>query len=299
MSTVKTIVTFSSTGTQGSAFCRQFAKHAASSDDNWALRCVTRDPASQKSQALSKQVTELSGGKVKVEFVRADLNASDLSKELGPHLEGAYGALLIVNMADVGGVDRETEVGNKIINIAAQSGVKHFVYNSVGSAARSTGIPHFDSKFKTEQHLQSMKDKFQYTSIVRPVFFMENLMWSADSIKKDKIFSQPLPAGRKLQMVAADDIGLLDTRIFLNPEKFNGKAIELSSDELTMEEAAKLLGCTFQEGKLENLPNKDFRTMYEWFNRVGYNADIEQCKELLGGKTTSLKEWAQRAGLAQ
>jgi uncharacterized protein YbjT (DUF2867 family) len=57
-----------------------------------------------------------------------------------------------------------------VIETAKRQGVSHFVYSSVGSADEETGIPHFESKVKVEEHLRS--SGLQYT-IVRPVFFME------------------------------------------------------------------------------------------------------------------------------
>ncbi len=35
-----------------------------------------------------------------------------------------------------------------------RSGIAHFIYSSVGSAARQTGVPHFDSKFQVEEHIR-------------------------------------------------------------------------------------------------------------------------------------------------
>jgi uncharacterized protein YbjT (DUF2867 family) len=58
-----------------------------------------------------------------------------------------------------------------VIEAAKRQGVGHFVYSSVGSADKETGIPHFESKVEVEEHLRS--SGLRYT-IVRPVFFMEN-----------------------------------------------------------------------------------------------------------------------------
>ena len=38
----------------------------------------------------------------------------------------------------------------------AAASVEHLVYSSVGGAERHTGIPHFDSKRRVEEHIESL-----------------------------------------------------------------------------------------------------------------------------------------------
>ena len=71
------------------------------------------------------------------------------------------------------GVAGEEEQGKRIATARAEAGVQHFVYTSVGSAHRKTGIPHFDNKSRVEDTVRGLK--FPSHVILRPVFFMENL----------------------------------------------------------------------------------------------------------------------------
>ena len=69
------------------------------------------------------------------------------------------------------GAEKETAQGIAIADAAKAAGVAHIVYSSVASADRATGVPHFDSKYVVEQHLQ--ESGVPYT-ILRPVACMEN-----------------------------------------------------------------------------------------------------------------------------
>jgi uncharacterized protein YbjT (DUF2867 family) len=60
-------------------------------------------------------------------------------------LEGVYGVFSVQNFWETG-YDREVQQGKMVADAAKAAGVEHFVYSSVGSAHRQTGIPHFESK---------------------------------------------------------------------------------------------------------------------------------------------------------
>ena len=72
------------------------------------------------------------------------------------------------------GVEREEVQGKRLATLAREAGVKHFVYSSVGSAHKQTGIPHFENKWRVESTVRSLG--FPSHVILRPVFFMENLL---------------------------------------------------------------------------------------------------------------------------
>ena len=62
----------------------------------------------------------------------------------------------------------------RLAKLAREAGVQHFVYASVASAERETGIPHFENKARVEQTVKELG--FPSHVVVRPVFFMENLI---------------------------------------------------------------------------------------------------------------------------
>ena len=100
---------------------------------------------------------------------------------------------------------KKIEQGKTLATLSQKASVKHFIYTSVGGSNRSTGIPHFDSKFQIEEHIRSLN--IPYT-ILRPVFFMDNLKWPGMMGQiTAAFFKYQLREGRKLQMIAVRDIG--------------------------------------------------------------------------------------------
>ena len=58
---------------------------------------------------------------------------------------------------DEAGVEREEAQGKRFAEAARRAGVEYYVYSSVGSAHRETGIPHFDNKARIEQRVREHK----------------------------------------------------------------------------------------------------------------------------------------------
>jgi uncharacterized protein YbjT (DUF2867 family) len=75
------------------------------------------------------------------ELIIADFNDR---ASLDRAVQGVYGVFSIQDFSD--GVEVEMQQGKALADAAKAAGVQHFVYSSVGSAERNTGIPHFDSK---------------------------------------------------------------------------------------------------------------------------------------------------------
>ena len=81
--------------------------------------------------------------------------------------------------------------------------MEHYVYTSVGSAHKRTGAPHFDNKWRIEETVRGLR--FPSHVILRPVFFMENLV--APYSLQGSTLASALGPGTKLQMIAVNDIG--------------------------------------------------------------------------------------------
>ena len=175
------------------------------------------------------------------------------------------------------------------------------MYSSVGSANRNTGIPHFESKYKVEQYI---RDIGLPATIVRPVYFMEN-MWYPQI--HDGIVEGTLAFGmrgdRQIQMIAVDDIGYSVALIFERPEKYIDKQIELAGDELSMSRAAEVLGeamgCTisFMELPLDMIrqQNEDYAMMLEWLDKEGYSVDLPTMRVFHPG-ALKFEDWVLSTG---
>ena len=179
------------------------------------------------------------------------------------------------------GVDAEIRHGKAIADAARAAGVGHLVFSSVGDADRETGIPHFDSKYEIEQYVQSLDVPWTITA---PAFFYENALfpWNLADLKEGR-FRQALKPARKLQQISVGDIGRFNAMVIGRREPFLGKRINISGDELTGVEMAEALSraigkpIAYAEQPLEEVRAQfaDMATMYEWFGRDGFSAEIE------------------------
>ena len=142
--------------------------------------------------------------------------------------------------------------------------------------------------------------RFPSHVILRPVYFMENLL-APYSLRGDTL-SAALRPGTKLQMIAVDDIGWFGARAFTDAAALNGREIDIAGDVRTMPEAAEILAealrrpIAFAQTPIEQIRqfSMDMALMLEWFDRVGYNADIAGLEREFGRALTKLPEWASR-----
>ena len=249
-----------STGNQGGAVARALLERG------FPVRALTRDPEKPEAQALTERGAEV---------VQGDLEDRT---SIDQALEGVYGVFSVQNFWEVG-YDREVQQGTTLADAAKAAGVQHVVYSSVGSAYRGTGISHFDSKWEIEKHVR--QNELPYT-ILRPVFFMQNWEMMRDQIL-DGTLAQPLDPDKPLQQLNVKDLGAFAAMAFENPDEWIGREVDLAGDELTMPEAAEAFSLvTGREVSYYQVPWDQFReqmgeeyaVMYEWFNDVGYEADI-------------------------
>jgi uncharacterized protein YbjT (DUF2867 family) len=249
------------TGKQGGHLVRELLSRGHS------VRALTRKPESPGAAALAKRG---------VTIVPGDF------EDQGSLERAARGVDTIFAMSTPyeGGEKTETREGINIIRAASAAGVSHLVYSSVAGADRATGIPHFDSKFEVEKEIRRSGVPF---TIVAPVFFMENFLSEplAAGIAKGAI-SVALPATRRVQQIAVADIAQFDALVIERRESFLGKRIDIASDELTGATAAAAISeASGRRIEYTALPieavrqwNDDLARMFEWFDCVGYDADI-------------------------
>jgi len=277
-----TILVTGATGQQGGAVARELLTRG------YPIRALTRNPESPSAGELAKLGAEL---------IKGDLDdAASLEKAVG----GVWGVFAVQNTWEAG-VENEEVQGKRIAEIAKKENVQHFVYSSVGSAHRNTGIPHFDNKWRVEEALRGLGLP-SYT-IIRPVFFMENFIspWFKPGIDDGKLMIGIQPE-TVLQMISVANIGKYGCWAFENHQKLNGRAIDIADDAQTMLEAAKIIGqaagksVEFVSVPIEEVRNfsEDFAIMLEWFDRVGYEADIEKMANESDIRPVTLKEWAQK-----
>ena len=103
-------------------------------------------------------------------------------------------------------------------------------------------------------------------------------------------------------MIAVDDIGSFGARAFTDAAVLNRREIDLASDVRTLPEAAEILTealgrpIAFAQTPIEQVRqySKEMALMLEWFERVGYSADIDGLEREFGRALTKLPDWARR-----
>jgi uncharacterized protein YbjT (DUF2867 family) len=274
----KVVVISGATGQQGGATARALA------GKGFTIRALTRTPDSDAAKALKA---------LGAEIVQADL---DDEASLRAALKGAWGAYAVQNTWTAG-VDGEEAQGHRFAKVAREAGVEHYVYASVASADRQTGIPHFENKFRVENTVRGLA--FPSYAIIRPVFFMENLV-SPSFLNGDTLVSA-LDPKTVLQMIAVQDIGQYGALAFIDP-RFEDLELDIAGDALTLPQAAASLARAMGRPiEYTQIPmsevrknSEDFALMLEWFERVGYDADIPGNANTYGIRPTTLSEWAAR-----
>jgi uncharacterized protein YbjT (DUF2867 family) len=275
----RTILITGATGHQGGAVAH------ALRGAGFHLRGLTRKPDSEQAAALKRQG---------VDVVQGDL---DDEASLRRALSGVWGVFSVQNTWEAG-VEREEVQGKRLATLAREAGVEHFVYSSVGSAHKKTGVPHFDNKWRIEETVRGLR--FPSHVILRPVFFMENLV--APYSLQGSTLAWALGPGTKLQMIAVNDIGWFGARAFTDAAALNRREIDLAGDVRTMPQAAEILAealgrpIAYAQTPIEQVRqySEDTALMLEWFERVGYSADIAGLEREFGRTLTKLPDWTAK-----
>lgn len=280
MNNGRLILVTGATGQQGGATTRHLLERG------FAVRVLTRTPEGGPARVLAK---------LGAEVVKGDF---DDPGSLEGALVGASGVFAVQTFDR--GPDVEIEQGMRFAKLARAAGVEHFVYSSVGSAHRNTGIPHFESKWRVEQAVRALG--FPTETVLRPVYFMENVL-SPWTLQGDTLVSWTAP-DTKLQMIAVDDIGRFAAHAFTQPERLRGAAIDIAGDAVSMKEAAAILGAALRRSiRVVQQPiaeirkqSEDLAIMAEWFERVGYDADIPHLRARYGVPLMTFADWARTKG---
>ncbi|MFT9297474.1 MAG: NmrA family NAD(P)-binding protein, partial [Gluconobacter sp.] len=206
-----------------------------------------------------------------------------------------HGVLAVQSPMKIGPSGEERQ-GKLLATLAAESGVRHFVQCSVGGAERQSRVPHFESKWAIEQHIVSLGLN---ATILRPAAFMENFSTFVFRTTMLSMMKTYLAPKQYMQLVSIQDVGWFAAEAFERPEQFSGRSIELAGDTVTLQSASSVLRRSGLRPTLSfkmpallcaRLP-EDFRLMFEWIAREGFDADIAGLRREHPGLLT-LRDWA-------
>ena len=250
------------TGTQGGATARALLR------GGHPVRAMTRSPRS----AAAADLARLGARVTYADFAdRASLDAA---------LAGCT-ALFAVTTPFTGGVEREVADGIALLEAAASAGtIDHITLTSAANADRDTGIPHFDSKHRVEQHLAGIGVSW---TVVAPAVFMEQYTKPpTPQTLRDGVFARAMAPDQPFTLIAAEDIGAFAARTLTSPAEFAGRRIDIASDVRTGPEIANILGAacgrhvTFEEIPLQQVEARtpELAPMFRYFATVGLKVDV-------------------------
>jgi uncharacterized protein YbjT (DUF2867 family) len=261
MTSKRSILVTGATGQQGGAVARALLSK------RHHVKALTRKPDSEVARQLA------SAG--------ADVVAGDLA-DAASIVSAAkdVDTMFLMGNSYEAGMQEETRQGIIAADAAKAAGVGHLIYSSVAGADKKTGIPHFESKYLVEKHVVGLG--IPYT-ISAPVAFMENVVapWSIGALSQGT-YAFAMPPKRVLQLVSLADIGAFVATLAERREQVFGRRFDFAGDELSGEEQAKILSEAIGRPiRYQEIPiaaarqqSEDAALMFEWFDRVGYDADI-------------------------
>ena len=246
---------------------------------------------STKSESPKAQNLRNLGAKL----VEGDLDKPDSLEQATNGIDSVF---LMGTWVEVG-TEGEIRRGKMMVDIAKEKKIEHIVYSSVVNADKNTGIPHFESKYKVEQHIKN--SGIPYT-IIGPTFFMDNLLsYSLAGLQQGQV-ALPLSPSRILQQSAVENIAEFSALALERRNSFIGKRIDIASDEITGEQAAKVLSnelghkIRYEQVPMEQIrqASEDLAVMFEWFERIGTGVDVAALhKQYPEVNWLSFKDWVK------
>lgn len=212
------ILVFGATGRQGGSVAKALLKAG------WPVRALVPDSTKAASLQLQNSGVELVQG------------SFEETKVVRTAMKDAYGVFSVLP-ASLAAED-EVRHGISIADIAAETGVNHFVYSSGASVGNElTGVPRFDAKPRIEAHIRQLD---MTTTIIRPMIFMEMLVRPGFGLDEGRLVSL-IRSDHSIQLTAVEDIGRFVAAVLADKSRFGGATLKIASDRLTGRELAVIL----------------------------------------------------------
>ncbi len=152
----------------------------------FAVRVVSRNPASKSAEALEKRG---------IEVVKGDLLEPG---SLRTAFEGAYGTFLVTNFWDPAQMEKETDIAIGAVKEARAAGVQHFIWSTLPDAEKLTSgrlkLRHFTGKARADAAVKAAGIP-RHTFVQAPFYFQNFL---------GPLAPQPLPNGGRGWVVPMD-----------------------------------------------------------------------------------------------
>ncbi|KAI7481330.1 hypothetical protein KC351_g6453 [Hortaea werneckii] len=305
----KLLTIFGATGNQGGSII-DVVLASPELTTKYALRGITRDPSSAKSQALASQG---------VDMVQADLNdVASLQKAM----QGAHGAFGVTDFWAVMSKEVEFQQGRNLFEAAKAAGVEHYVWSSLPWAEKLTGgvlrhVDHFDSKAMVEEYVEANKGEM-VVSYYMPAMFLTMIKTLVKAVDGTPMLSVPFPSDSiawPLVDVRGDG-GKYVMGLFEAGQKANGAKVNAVSTWTTPKDivatlgkaagkdlvynpvSAEVFGGFFSEAiRAELVETLRLVGEYSYYGKGAEKEQAEHDRWLVAGATKiSLEQWMAKNG---
>jgi uncharacterized protein YbjT (DUF2867 family) len=234
----KVIAVIGATGSQGGGLVRAILDDLTG---GFACRAITRNPSSDKAQALKAEGAEV---------VKADLDdVASLEKAFA----GAYGAYCVTNFWEHFSAEKEKVQAKNMADAARKAGLKHVIWSTLEDTRKLMApgdkrmpflqekyrVPHFDAKAEADAYFAGLPVTYLVTS-----FYWDNLYTFGLGPKKaeDGSYNWVFPMGdKKLAGIASEDIGRVAYGIFKAGSEYIGQTVGIAGEFLPLSEMALML----------------------------------------------------------
>ena len=260
MGAKKIITVFGATGAQGGGLARSIL---ADRDGPFAVRAVTRDPASKAAQALAAAGAEIVAGDL------GDVAA------VARAMDGAYGAYCVTFFWAHFSPERELAEARVMAEAARAAGLQHVIWSTLEDTRRwlplddqrmptlmgRYKVPHFDAKGEADEYF---RDAGVPTTFLLTSYYWDNLINFGSGPKPgaDGVLEFVLPMGKaKLPGIAVEDIGRCAHGIFRRGAEIAGHTVGIAGEHLTgAEMAAALTGALGREVRHADVTPEVYRS---------------------------------------
>ncbi|MEU4446579.1 NmrA/HSCARG family protein [Actinosynnema sp. NPDC050801] len=178
------------------------------------------------------------------------------------------------------GSDTDAETRHGIALVDAARDVEHIVFTSASNADRGTGVPHFDSKRRIEEHLVAAGPRW---TVLGPSAFIDDKFgdWTLRGLREGT-FHLPVPSDRELHLVAVRDIADVAVLALEQPDRFADRRLDLAGEALTPADMAAALTAAIGHPVRHHCPpldvvarySTDLAAMFGYFTEVGTDIDL-------------------------
>jgi uncharacterized protein YbjT (DUF2867 family) len=260
MAQKKIIAVIGATGAQGGGLVRAIL---ADKTGEFAARAITRNPGSDKAQALRAAGAEV---------VVAD---ADKRETLEKAFAGAYGVFALTNFWEHFSPERELTQARNQAEAAKAAGVQHVIWSTLEDTRKwvplsdnrmptlmgKYKVPHFDAKGEADQ---IFRDLGVPTTLLLTSYYWDNLIYFGAGPQRgpDGVLAITFPMDdKKLPAIAVEDIGKSAYAIFKRGREFINKTVGIAGEHLTGEEMArKLTRALGQEVRYNTVPPEVYRS---------------------------------------